>query len=154
MASAANDLAQYLDPSAVVLDMKAATRNEAFSELSEAIFRKNPQVNRDDLLKLLLEREKDGTTAIGEGVAIPHARLKGLSQVVLAFGRSQSGIPCEAGDDKLVRLFFVLLVPERKSILKYLAQLSQICLKPEVRMDLLAASKPEDITGLLRRTAA
>ena len=82
----------------------------------------------DDVLAALLNRERLGSTGVGEGVAIPHAKISGLKQLVACFGRATHGVGFDAIDYQPVRLVFVLLVPENSAgaHLKALARISRL----------------------------
>jgi len=71
-----------------------------------------PEVERDRLTEALLKRERLMSTALGDGIAVPHARLPGLSRMVAAFGRSPAGIDWQSPDGRPTRLFFLLVVPD------------------------------------------
>ena len=91
---------------------------------------------------VLHERERLGSTGIGDGVAIPHGKLKNLDQLLLAFGCSKTGINFDSMDGKPAHLFFLLLAPE-ESVgihLKTLARISKLLKSPAVRESLLNAS--------------
>ncbi|HXN54964.1 MAG TPA: PTS sugar transporter subunit IIA, partial [Myxococcales bacterium] len=93
------------------------------------------------LLEVLLEREKLGSTGIGEGVAIPHGKLAGVPSVIAAFGRSRAGIDFAAVDGKPARLFFLLFAPENSAgiHLKALARISRLLRSPTFRQAILDA---------------
>ena len=76
-----------LDPAAIVPEMRATSKPEALGELAAVLATLHPSIDRERLVEVLLEREELGSTAIGEGIAIPHGKLPGVSNVVAAFGR-------------------------------------------------------------------
>ena len=96
---------------------------------------------------MLLEREKLGSTGIGDGIAIPHGKLKGLDRLVISFGRSRQGIDFDAIDGKPVHIFFLLMAPESSTgqHLKALAKISRMLKDPDFRSDLMAAKSAEEI---------
>jgi PTS system nitrogen regulatory IIA component len=87
----------------------------------------------------LCERERLGSTGVGEGVAIPHAKLPGIQQLVACFARSRQGVDFDAIDSQPVTLFVVLLVPENSAgaHLKALARVSRLLKLPAFRRHLL-----------------
>ncbi len=99
----------------------------------------------------LLDREKMGTTGIGDGIAIPHAKVPGLTEIVVYFARSPRGVPFGAVDNRAVHLFFVLLAPEDPGApyLSCLARLSRVLKDPAVRDRLMQAENTEDLYGVL-----
>jgi nitrogen PTS system EIIA component len=106
-----NALADVLALEDILLDVDAATRDRVFMEIARLIEARYG-LREQDVVAGLAEREKLGSTALGRGVAIPHARLKGLSHPIAAFVRPQLAIPFDAPDAKPVSSLLVLLVPE------------------------------------------
>jgi len=100
------------------------------------------------VLGILLERERLGSTGIGDGIAIPHGKLRNLDQPLLAFGRSRRGVDFKALDGRPVKLFFLLIAPEEAIglHLKMLARISRILKDPAVRTRLLDAP---DVAAML-----
>ena len=78
-------ISEFLNPQAIVADMKATGKDAALSELTDALLSVAPSLRRDDVLQVLQERERLGSTGIGDGVAIPHGKLKGMPELMLAF---------------------------------------------------------------------
>jgi PTS system nitrogen regulatory IIA component len=99
------------------------------------------EVDRDRLTAALLKRERLMSTALADGVAIPHARLRGLSRTVAAFGRSRAGIDWNAQDGEPTHLFFILVVPDdaQSAHLKLLAAASRLLHDPGCRTRLMNA---------------
>ena len=95
----------------------------------------------------VLQREQMGSTGVGDGVAIPHAKVPGLSSIVGAFGTSYKGISYDTIDDKPVRLIFMLLVPERSGglHLKALARIARLLKKEQFRDEILDLTDAESI---------
>ncbi len=104
-------------------------------------------VGEDAVVKALLERERLGSTGVGEGVAIPHAKIPGLSSLVAAFGRVPHGVPFDAIDQQPVKLVCVLLVPENSAgaHLKALARISRLLKHGGFRAQLLELPNGEAI---------
>lgn len=111
----------------VVLQLDAGSKKRAF-ELAGELFEKHNGLDRQLVFDSLFARERLGTTGIGSGVAIPHGRIKGLEEAQGAFMTLQEPIQFDAPDGKLVRMLFVLLVPEQanEKHLKILAELARI----------------------------
>ena len=93
----------------------------------------------DEVAHALLDRERLGSTGVGEGVAIPHAKIPGLNELVACFGRAARGVPFDAIDERPVNLIFVLLVPENSAgaHLKALARISRLLKNASFRTTLL-----------------
>jgi PTS system nitrogen regulatory IIA component len=108
-------------------------------------------VDEDTTFNELLERERLGSTGVGNGVAIPHARVEGIKQIRGAFARLVSPAPFEAVDDAPVDLVFLLLAPDEESSdhLKALAKVSRLLRRQEVREKLRSATSKAAIHALL-----
>ena len=144
-------ISELLDPSAVVADLKGTTKKEVLSELTEALLNADPKLDRDDVLRVLLERERLGSTGIGDGVAIPHGKLKDLDRLLISFGLSRQGVDFDSMDGKPARLFFLLVAPE-ESVgihLKTLARISKLLKSPNVRERLQAAGDAASLHGII-----
>jgi len=136
-----------LPPENVLSDLHGKTKLDVLDELASALAARHPQVSKDRLVEVLLEREKLGSTAIGEGIAIPHGKLPKLGGVLAAFGRSQGGVDFQSLDGGKTQLFFLLIAPEDASgaHLKALARVSRLLRDKEFRRRLLTAEGPQQI---------
>ena len=112
--------------------LKARNKRDALAELAGVFAKGKIRVDPEAMLHVLLEREKLGSTGIGDGIAIPHGKIAGLDEMVVAFGRSREGIDFEAMDGKPVHLFFLLMAPENSAgqHLKALAKISRMLKDP------------------------
>ena len=119
-----NRLAQILPPAHVQLDVDVSSKKRAF-EYAGLLFENHLGLNRATVTDNLFARERLGSTGLGEGVAIPHGRIKGLKQPSAAVIRLRQPIPFEAPDNEPVSLLVVLLVPESATA-KHLELLSTI----------------------------
>jgi PTS system nitrogen regulatory IIA component len=145
------NIAEMLDPAAIVAELRGTGKKEVLAELTEALIVANPELSRDEVIRVLLERERLGSTGIGDGVAIPHGKLKNLDRQLIAFGLSRKGVDFDAMDGKPARLFFLLIAPE-DSIgvhLKTLARISKLLKAPLVRERLQAASGRQQIHAII-----
>ena len=136
----------------IVADLHAADKEGVLRELTHHLVSNAPDVraSADEVLAALVNRERLGSTGVGEGVAIPHAKIPGLKNLVACFGRTVQGVPFDAIDYQPVRLIFVLLVPENSAgaHLKALARISRLLKNSEFRDRLLELQEP----GALYRT--
>jgi PTS system nitrogen regulatory IIA component len=141
-----------LDPAAIIPEMRATTKPEALHELARVLTSLHPSIDEQRLVQVLLEREELGSTAIGEGIAIPHGKLPGMSSVAAAFGRSSRGIDFESLDGSPTRLFFLLVAPEDSAgiHLKALARISRLLKDREFRERLFAAASREALFDVIR----
>ncbi|MGE6756567.1 PTS sugar transporter subunit IIA [Corallococcus interemptor] len=144
-------IADFLSPQAVVADMQSRTKPEVLRELSATLARAHPNLREDRLVAVLQEREKLGSTGIGEGVAIPHGKLAGMDSLQAAFCVSRAGVDFESIDGKPTHLFFALVAPENSAgvHLKALARISRLFKNPRFRAAILEAPSAADIHALI-----
>ena len=104
-------------------------------------------------MRVLLEREHFGSQGIGDGIAIPHGKLKDIDELVLSFGRSTEGIDFESMDGKPVHLFFLLVAPETCSgiHLRALAKIARLLKNGSVRKRLGKVDNPEEIFSIIQQ---
>jgi len=135
----------FLQPDCVVANMDATTKPAVLAELSQRLARTVPGVNPDTLLHVLEERELLASTAIGDGIAIPHGKLDSVGHLVGVLGRAVNGIEFESIDGKPTHLVFMLVTPASSTgvHLKALARLSRLFRDPEFRQRLLVAPSSE-----------
>lgn len=144
-------IAEMLDPAAIVAELKGTGKHDVLSELADALVAANPLLSRSEVLRVLLERERLGSTGIGEGIAIPHGKLKNLDKQLIAFGLSRKGVDFDAMDGQPARLFFLLIAPEEAVgiHLKTLARISKLLKVPTVRERLQAAADRQQIHRII-----
>jgi PTS system nitrogen regulatory IIA component len=145
-------IAEFLREDLVVPELLADDKASVLSELCGVLAKAYPQLSRERLLQTLIEREKLGSTGIGEGVAIPHGKLSGLPGLIGAFARKRAGIDFAAIDAKPTYLFFVLFAPENSAgvHLKALARISRLFRQPQLRKSILEA---KDASAMYRLIA-
>jgi PTS system nitrogen regulatory IIA component len=112
----------------VLPDLSARNKVDVLVELATAIARKHPELDRERLVQALEDRERLNSTALGEGVAIPHGKLPGIKRVLAAFARSRQGVDFQSLDGEPTHLFFLLVAPEDSAgaHLKALARISRL----------------------------
>lgn len=144
-------LGEFLDRGRILPDLAARDKPGALAELA-APLAQVPGVDADAALRVLLERERLGSTAIGQGVAIPHGKLPGLDDVLLCVGRSRQGVDFGAQDLLPCRIFFLVLAPEQTAglHLRMLAHISRLLRDSEFRRAFLEASGDEELWNLLK----
>ncbi|MBF0492310.1 MAG: PTS sugar transporter subunit IIA [Deltaproteobacteria bacterium] len=135
-------LTQIFSLESILPQLKAKSKNEAMGEIATKLAGLESGLHREQILSVLMEREKLGSTGIGMGVAIPHGKLAEAKKIVACFARSTAGIDFEAQDGELVHLFFAILAPENAAgmHLKILAKLSRLLKEKNFRTALLQAN--------------
>lgn len=133
-------IAQLLPASNVVIDLEASSKKRVF-EQAGLLFENNHGIAQNIVFDSLFARERLGSTGLGQGIAIPHGRIKGLKEALGAFFRLSAPIQFDAPDGKPVNLLFVLLVPEQanETHLQLLSELAQMFSERSFREQLLAA---------------
>ena len=109
-------------------------------------------VNDEELVRVLMERERLGSTGIGSGVGIPHGKLKNIDSLILGFGLSRKGVDFESIDGQPTHIFFLLVTPENSTglHLKLLARISRILKNEPFRNRLLNAATVEEILRIIK----
>ena len=140
-------LSDIITPDSIIPELRARNKKDVLMELAEVISTVEPSVNKDGLVQVLEEREKLGSTGIGNGVAIPHGKLNGISKPLMSFGRSKSGVDFDSMDTRPVHLFFLLVAPENSAgaHLKVLAKIAKLLKNSEFRKKLLEAKDRDEI---------
>lgn len=132
-------------------NLQAKNKNEALDELADIVIKGPLKLSKPQIYDALLQREKLGSTGIGDGVAIPHGKISNLEQVIVAFGRSKNGVVFDSIDGKPVHIFFLLLAPEN-STSQHLKTLAKICRMLKVdnfRKRLMAAESNDDLYEII-----
>jgi PTS system nitrogen regulatory IIA component len=134
----------------ILEDLKADGKREVLAELAGAFAKGEARFDLQEMLHVLLEREKLGSTGIGDGIAIPHGKLAGLEEIMVAFGRSRAGIDFDTMDGKPAHLFFLLVAPEESAgqHLKALAKISRMLKDADFRKRLLESEGREELIGV------
>jgi fructose-specific phosphotransferase system IIA component len=140
-------LSKLMSKDLISLELKAKEKEDAIQEMVDLISKSNSITDKREVLNTILEREKKGTTGIGDGVAVPHGRTKGAKRIVVAFSRSRDGVNFEAMDGKAVHLIFMVIAPEEEEegYLKLMAQIAHILNKPQNRKSLLEAKNEGEV---------
>lgn len=148
------NLAQYIQKDQVMPKLSARTKNEVLAELIDPLVNKHPSLARDNIFEVLLTRENLGTTGIGDGVAIPHGKIEGLDQVLIAVGRSIEGLDFATLDHKPAHIFFLVLAPEKSAgkHLKVLAYISRLLQDPSFKESFMGAENREELWDLITST--
>ena len=144
-----NILSNLLSSEDVVLGLTGTDAEQVCEEIARLAARR-PQVDAKLAFRALWRREQSGSTAVGHGIAIPHARIPGITDPVVLFARTKLPIPFGAPDHQPVSAFFVILVPEHanEEHLRILATVSEMLFDKAFRDRLEAATEPLAIQRL------
>jgi len=144
-------ITEMLKPEYIIEALQSDKKRDVLLELSAPFLKNYPKLDPDVALAVLMEREKLGSTGIGEGIAIPHGKLAGLDNLIVCFGRSAVGIDFNAMDGSPVHLFFLLLAPENSAgqHLKALAKISKMLKDSRFRAKLMEAKSSDEIFGMI-----
>ena len=140
-------IADILNKSCVIASIASKTKKEALVELVGALKQANLIEDVEKAVNIILEREKLGSTGIGDGVAIPHGKMKSINNILCVFGKSKDGVDFDAVDGKPVYIFFLLLAPEglARQHLKTLSRISKLLRDPSFRKMLMELSDSREI---------
>ena len=140
-----------LSREAICADLKASDKKGVLEELATPVAAA-AGLNRDDIIRVLMERERLGSTGIGGGIGIPHGKLRQLDRLMLGFGLSQAGVDFESMDRKPTHIFFLLLTPENSTglHLKVLARISRILKNEPFKEKLMTADSADAIYTIIQ----
>jgi len=137
----------YLNEEWVLSDLKGTDKSSVLRELSNVLVKPCQVTSVEELLQVLLDREKLGSTGIGEGIAIPHGRLKKLKKFFVSFGRSVKGVDFDSIDQKPSHLFFLVIAPENSAVdnLKLLGRIVTLLKEPSFKKRLMEVSSQREL---------
>lgn len=142
-----------LSPDLMIMDLKATTQEETIKEMADLEVKQDVVNNEDEFIKSIWAREKESTTGIGDGIAMPHARNKYINRAAVLFAKSPKGIDYNSLDGQPVHLFFMITAPAGadNTHLQALAKLSSLLINPDVVNALKAATKPEEVIDIFKK---
>ncbi len=142
----------FLKKGAIIEELKTATKEAVLQELVAVLPLTARNEDRDEIIKVLMAREKLGSTGIGDGIAIPHGKFRGLDELMISFGRSSTGIDFSASDGKPVHLFFLMVAPENSAgqHLKILARISRLLKDEALRKKLMKARSAAELFEVIK----
>lgn len=147
-------ITDYMSEDLISLNLKSKNKDDVLMELADLIA-VSPDVHNEEnvIYKALIEREKLGSTGIGKGVAIPHAKTDAADRLTIAFGISKEKIDFKSLDNENVNLFFVFASPMKDSqvYLKVLARISRLIREEEFRNELLACKTPTEVIECINK---
>jgi fructose-specific phosphotransferase system IIA component len=146
----------FLSPDDVILDLRAADKKSAVTEMVELLKKQKKIKDSPEALDTLLQREKLGSTGIGQGVAIPHSRCNAVSKQIAALAISRKGVEFESLDGEPVSIIFLLLCPEEANSihLQAMARISRLLKDKLFRQSLIDAKSVEEVCMLITQADA
>jgi len=140
-----------LTPERIMPDLHATNKRGVLEELSRTLVDGPDHLTLPAIMEVLLDRERLGSTGIGDNIAIPHGKMTQLSEIRLSFGRSLKGVDFDSMDGKPSNLFFLLLAPVNSANLhlKALAKISRMLMSQTFRDNLMKAEGTEEIYRLI-----
>ena len=144
-------LTDILSVSQIIPELQGRNKQAVIEELTESVSAERPGLDKARLIEVLVERERLGSTGIGDGIAIPHGKMPELDQLLLSFGRSGAGGDFDSLDGKPAHLFFLVVAPEQSAgvHLKALARISRLLKSQAMRRDLMSAGDAAQIFSLI-----
>ena len=141
----------YLQEERVIPNLQGTDKRSVLEALCALLVKPCQAASAEELLQVLLEREKLGSTGIGEGIAIPHGRLKNLKSFFISFGRSVKGVDFDAIDGKPSHLFFMVMAPENSAVdnLKLLGRIVTLLKDPSFKKRLMEAQSPKELFEII-----
>lgn len=141
----------YLQEERVIPELQGTDKRSVLKELSGLLVEPCQVASAEELLQVLLDREKLGSTGIGEGIAIPHGRLKKLKNFLVSFGRSMKGVDFDSIDRKPSQLFFLVMAPENSAVdnLKLLGRIVTLLKDPSFKRRLMGAPSQKELFQII-----
>jgi fructose-specific phosphotransferase system IIA component len=146
-------ISKKIKKKAILMEMKAASKADALSELVDLLCSAYKLQDRDTILEAIHNREEKQSTGVGMGLAVPHAKTPVVGKLYVAFGRSTHGIDFDSVDGEKARLFFILISPRDVSgpHIKALAGISRLIKHDDFRKSLLECKDDKDFFELVER---
>ena len=135
----------------IIKELNSCDKKNVLDELSSFLEDEGEITSKENLLVALIEREKLGSTGIGENVAIPHAKISEIDKIITVFGRSRNGVEFESLDQKPVNFIYLVIAPENSTgqHLKALARISRLFKNPSLRESVLRPNEADQIYSIL-----
>jgi fructose-specific phosphotransferase system IIA component len=145
-------ISDFMSEDLVLLDLFSEKKKSAIKELLAPVIKKGVASSEDALTKAILKRESLGSTAIGNGIAIPHAKSNSVAEKAIVFGRSKKGVDFDSIDGKAVNIFFMIISPDQDAgaHLKMLARISRLLQDSDFKESLMSLSTPREIINYIK----
>lgn len=146
-------ITELLTKETIAMDLSATTKEGAIDELAQQLNQAGKLNHLDDYIAAIHKREQQSSTGIGEGVAIPHAKVEAVKTPAIAFGKSKAGVDYDSLDMQPAHLFFMIAAPATgaQTHLDALAKLSSVLMDESVRQALLEADSPEEVLAIINK---
>jgi len=147
------DVTDYIQKNFITLHLRSKKKESAIRELSQLLKGAPAMGNHKRFLEDVFERERLGSTVIGDEIALPHARTDAVNQLIIAIGRSKNGVECKSPDGRKVKLFFLMGTPQGSisHYLHILAQLTRLLKNSTLKENLLEAQDRESFLTLFKQ---
>ncbi|OIK09570.1 PTS fructose transporter subunit IIA [Bacillus sp. MUM 116] len=144
-------ITELLTKNTILLNIEGQQKENVIDQLVDVLLKANKITDRSEFKAAILKREEQSTTGIGDGIAIPHAKVKAVREPAIAFGKSTAGVDYHSLDGQPAHLFFMIAAPEgaNNTHLEALARLSGLLMKQEVREKLLHAVSADDVLEVI-----
>ena len=144
-------ITDLLKETTIIPDLKSRDKKSVLEELVAPVA-DIINISHEELVRVLMDRERLGSTGIGDGIGIPHGKLKGIDSLVIGFGMSKNGVDFESIDNRPTHLFFLIITPEESTglHLKLLAQLSKLLKNESFREKLMNATDKNEIFSIIK----
>ena len=146
-------LSDAISKKLINLNLQAKDKKTVLEELANLLAKQRVTSDSKRLVNVLMERESLGSTGVGNGIAIPHAKTDLVKKIIIAFGKSEKGIEFDSLDKQPVYLVFLIVAPEEAhdTYLRILACLSRLLHEEKMRNQLRAAQAPRQIINLIKK---
>ncbi|PCF47639.1 PTS fructose transporter subunit IIABC [Staphylococcus delphini] len=146
-------ITELLTKETIAMDLSATTKEGAIDELAQQLNQAGKLNHLDDYIAAIHKREQQSSTGIGEGIAIPHAKVEAVKTPAIAFGKSKAGVDYDSLDMQPSHLFFMIAAPATgaQTHLDALAKLSSVLMDESVRQALLEANSPEEVLAIINK---
>ncbi|EHT1784418.1 PTS sugar transporter subunit IIA [Staphylococcus pseudintermedius] len=146
-------ITELLTKETIAMDLSATTKDGVIDELAQQLNQAGKLNQLDDYIAAIHKREQQSSTGIGEGIAIPHAKVEAVKTPAIAFGKSKAGVDYDSLDMQPAHLFFMIAAPATgaQTHLDALAKLSSVLMDENVRQALLEADSPEAVLAIINK---
>ena len=144
-------IGELMDKRMILPNLSSKAKKEVLQEMVACIVRHEKDIDGAELIRVLLDREELGSTGIGDGIAIPHGKVKSIDKLIVSCGRSIEGVDFQSMDGKPTHIMFLLIAPEHSAgvHLKALARISRLLKDGAFRKGLMEAASAEEMYQII-----